>query len=577
MVPGLLLLVIASQDTHGSIMFSLRIHSIEKRPGDGDGDGDGHGSPSCGRPLHSFGPEIHETRGIIHLYRDVSLHPHQPLPASRSTLLFVIAIPSRMSTEDFLHFCVTYDDAWRDCRNDGMDDRYSMLIQLADQKNADNFYPSLSGRRFPSTEAEVCHILFTASVEYTDSAEIAATPPNGSTELPTCPVCIGQFLCLAPLTLDFLYLTAYSSCPVCRFCQQQPEKPTCSVCETSENLWICVICGFVGCGRYKEGHAVRHWRDTQHCYSLDLETQRVWDYVGDSYVHRLNLSKADGKLVKLNSHCTSTVDDCGACECSGDSGISGALLSSKVDAIVDEYNHLLASQLENQRQYYESLLAEAKGKREKSISEVVEKAVDSKLQSIQLEFEKCIEEKAFVSNINENLMKNQDLWRKRIKEIEERYMNEEKEEICDWSDESKVEQVGNGEEYWPSSGHITCGPYPIVTVAKLGMGLNMGRGITSYGPMACLEGKSAKYDFFDMQVNVVGGWMERAALRSRDEKIVDLEEQIRDLSVYIEAQKTLNTMADADDIRGGTLLPVPLHQSSPANSKKCAKANRRRS
>jgi len=33
---------------------------------------------------------------------------------------------------------------------------------------------------------------------------------------------------------------------------------------------------------------------------LELETQqRVWDYVGDNYVHRLIQNKADGKLVEL--------------------------------------------------------------------------------------------------------------------------------------------------------------------------------------------------------------------------------------------------------------------------------------
>lgn len=30
------------------------------------------------------------------------------------------------------------------------------------------------------------------SVEYTESAEIAGTPPAGCTELPTCPVCLGE-------------------------------------------------------------------------------------------------------------------------------------------------------------------------------------------------------------------------------------------------------------------------------------------------------------------------------------------------------------------------------------------------
>lgn len=85
--------------------------------------------------------------------------------------------------------------------------------------------------------------------------------------------------------------------------------------------------------RYKEGHAVRHWKDTQHWYSLDLRTQQIWDYVGDNYVHRLNQSKADGKLVEMNSPCMSHEAHCGTCECSEDSGISGALFNSKVEAV----------------------------------------------------------------------------------------------------------------------------------------------------------------------------------------------------------------------------------------------------
>lgn len=42
-----------------------------------------------------------------------------------------------------------------------------------------------------------------------------------------------------------------------------------------QDLWICLICGHIGCGRYHSKHAVAHWRETQHCYALDLETQRV--------------------------------------------------------------------------------------------------------------------------------------------------------------------------------------------------------------------------------------------------------------------------------------------------------------
>ena len=55
------------------------------------------------------------------------------------------------------------------------------------------------------------------------------------------------------------------------------------VCHTTEHLWICLICGHVGCGRYSGEHAKQHFQETSHTYSLELETQRVWDYAGDGY------------------------------------------------------------------------------------------------------------------------------------------------------------------------------------------------------------------------------------------------------------------------------------------------------
>lgn len=92
--------------------------------------------------------------------------------------------------------------------------------------------------------------------------------------------------------------------------------------------------------RYKEGHAIRHWKNMDHCYSLDLRTQQIWDYVGDTYVHRLNQSKVDGKFGEMNSHCMSHEGECGTCEYNEDSGINEALYSSKVEAVCFSDNFL---------------------------------------------------------------------------------------------------------------------------------------------------------------------------------------------------------------------------------------------
>lgn len=44
-----------------------------------------------------------------------------------------------------------------------------------------------------------------------------------------------------------------------------------------------------------------HYLETSHCYSMNLGNNRVWDYVGDNFVHRLVQNKGDGKLVEGSS------------------------------------------------------------------------------------------------------------------------------------------------------------------------------------------------------------------------------------------------------------------------------------
>ncbi|EEC78130.1 hypothetical protein OsI_17679 [Oryza sativa Indica Group] len=444
-------------------------------------------------------PKINYTRGILHLYRSSSSSstasyasavaatpsssssgPAAPqlasdclLPPWRGTRLLVLAVPTHVSPDEFVRFCGPYIEHASDIhvvRDDGVEDRYSVLVEFEDQKSADGFYLDLNGWRFSSSEVEVCHVLFIVAVQYTPSTKPAVTPPVGSTELPTCPVCIGGD-------------------QVCQFCQKQSKNPTCSVCQTSGNLWICIICGFVGCGRYEEGHAIRHWKETQHCYSLDLETQRVWDYVGDSYVHRLNHSKSDVKHSKFKSKCKYSGDKCANCSCNDEEDIGGAIFSSKAETIVDEYNRLLASQLETQREYYEARLSEAKKEKEQHISDAVDKAVNDKSKEIQQKIENAMLEKKKLADMNEKLTKNQDIWRRTLKEIEER---------------------------------------------------------------------------------------ERAQLKLKDDTIRDLEEQIKDFKFSIKLQKSIEKNKNADDLKGGLLVPLPMVPDSGTKGKRSSRTSKRR-
>ena len=138
--------------------------------------------------------------------------------------------------------------------------------------------------------------------------QLSDVPSASRFELPSCPVCLERLdstvtgLVTLPCahTFDCDCLRKWrgdSRCPVCRvshlLLSATEAKPIekneitrlteCATCGNTENNWICVVCGVVGCGRYDpgKGHARRHWEESGHILAMELETQRVWDYNGD--------------------------------------------------------------------------------------------------------------------------------------------------------------------------------------------------------------------------------------------------------------------------------------------------------
>ncbi|XP_071702482.1 BRAP2 RING ZnF UBP domain-containing protein 2-like [Rutidosis leptorrhynchoides] len=377
-------------------------------------------------PFSSGNPRIEEIRAVMQLFLDDAVSSSSNLPVGRMPLICVLGVPNHMTYADFCQFCGSFIHHILDMRiirNDGMENCYSILVRFDEQKSTDAFHKHFNGRRFSSLETESCRVLFTVDVQYTSSIEHAHTSA-ANTEQPSCPVCLERLdqdtsgilttMCNHSFHCSCISKWTDSSCPVCRYCQQQPEKSKCMICQTSENVWICLLCGFVGCGRYKEGHAIEHWKETQHCYSLEVETQRVWDYVGDNYVHRLIQSKTDGKLVELNNYSERNDGDC--------PGFHEALLNSRVESIVNEYNELLTTQLENQKTYYESLLNEFEEQNERDISGAVKDSLkhNTKLQKMQAKLDKALKEKKFLDDINENLSRNKEIWEGIILKYQER-------------------------------------------------------------------------------------------------------------------------------------------------------------
>ena len=434
------------------------------------------------RPLafSAGNPRAEIIHGELHLFRDTltaaasSSGPTgdvgddaDALPRGRHPTVCVLAVPSSLSVGDFCRFVAAFapsvvemrmvapsgedpdegttetDDATTTKRVVAPARRlpkpgssYSVILRFVDQESADAFARNYHDRKFNAFCEEKCRVLFVRRVEVTAGQTKAERVADGAparddgdalVELPSCPVCLDRLdneasgvvttVCSHAFHASCMSNWEDNSCPVCRY-TTSPDAVTACHCpgceETSETaaLWACLICGSVGCGRYDGKHALEHWRESGHCYAMELRTQRVWDYVRDGFVHRLIQSKAG--LVELTRGARGGGGEAGTggersardASVSGDvrgafsqshskrrggggdaaasldhrlgaeyddeypldPGLEEALVSSKLDAIHAEYSALLASQLDSQRRYFEGLVAAAAAEKEGALS-----------------------------------------------------------------------------------------------------------------------------------------------------------------------------------------------------------------
>ncbi len=146
---------------------------------------------------------------------------------------------------------------------------------------------------------------------------------------------------------------------------------TCSICNVRENNWICLMCGYIGCGRYTAQHAHQHFDTTRHRFSLELVSGRLWDYIQDTFVNFENNSSVYGGMMQ-------SAHTCGAGHSSDWThpnvnpphtkllmGQSSEMppnqldhdLQSKLNQSINEYERLVEWQLQDQQLFYEKMIA----------------------------------------------------------------------------------------------------------------------------------------------------------------------------------------------------------------------------
>ncbi|CAG98934.1 Etp1p [Kluyveromyces lactis] len=301
--------------------------------------------------------------------------------------------------------------------------RFMLLMKFKEQSLAKEFQKLFDGKKFNEIDPETCHVVAIKELIFHQGmfsedkdalpymlkypfTQSSSEQSDGLIELPMCPVCLEKLdsevtgLVTTPCQHTFhckcLDQWKNGNCPVCRYSQLKDVNneplPRCLECGETNNLWICLICGHLGCGRYNSQHAICHYEQSNHCFAMDLTTKRVWDYAGDNYVHRIVQNEIDGKLVEV-----------------GESHDGSNTKRNKEYHL--EYVQVLLSQLESQREYYEgqiynmhervkSLESDMQVSRQKDDHKQLKKLVEESMQEMK---NRLKEEMLLNSGLQQNL------------------------------------------------------------------------------------------------------------------------------------------------------------------------------
>ncbi|CAO3701678.1 unnamed protein product [Rhizopus stolonifer] len=383
-----------------------------------------------------------------------------------------------MTNKDFIQFLgsANKDVLQYQFIRDFSPNKYMVLLKFKNRRSAFACYEKYNGRRFNMMEP-ISHAVYLESKLDTYSIPQESFPYMEDTlsqdldrkerslaELPTCPVCLERMdesttgllaiQCRHTVQCDCINKWGHGQCLVCKYSQrpvltstkqkqQQPQVlqqqvcSECYECQSTESLWICMICGHIGCGRYQDAHAYDHYVATDHLYTLEIETQRVWDYLGDGYVHRLIQNMADGAIVELPPNEIGNSSGHNRDEPTSKPSVTNTKNTQsprqmnnninqleKLENISTDYTFMLVSQLDSQRIYYEDQI-EVLYKQVSDIENEI-KAVTYRLDCTKEEQKKLKTRSLNTKNLLVENMKEKERLDKKIINTKDKYIKTEK-------------------------------------------------------------------------------------------------------------------------------------------------------
>ena len=367
------------------------------------------------------------------LYLTNTIETFRFLPINRTKYLFLINLPEDVSLDYFINYIGGEIQKINNITiiTEPKTNFRSLIIEFFEQDMADNFYYNYKIRSIKENKSEFLYFVFLRNIIYSlekeqtklnfieintnfkdeeDKKDEEKKEEYTLYQLPTCPLCLEKIETsnsgIETLLDNFpceRWTNYKNSCKVCSKLSPSVIKLlTCEKCSIKSSLWCCLICGNIGCSRYQNGHAVTHFKETNHKYSLELESQRIWDYSLDKWVHRLIL-RQNSTPINLDENMNE------------EKQLTEQEFYIRMESIINEYNKVLSSQLEIQRKYYGKELDNLEEKYSTKNKEIKNKYNELK-EKIEEKKKKINSNNKFIKDCNKKINQLE----KKCKEIQEK-------------------------------------------------------------------------------------------------------------------------------------------------------------